>query len=105
MKALLLPWEDPVEYDGSFFSDVLLGDYPLKVTQHSAKEAKYAIRVGCKILLEGKASTLEAAQLGAEDALKRYLDREGDDIYLAKCNKMLDERLREKRFVRGEIIE
>ena len=100
-KGLQLPWSSICP------STVYLAGYRLDVWKGYADvQLTYSITgPDGEERLAGTAPTLELAQAGAEDALKRYLDREGDDIYLAKCNKMLDERLKEKRFVNGKIIE
>ena len=100
-KGLQLPWKD---------SHAIFGMYVLQAYKlHAMPGEVYHFSVAAcgeeEPLKSGTEPTLELAQAGAEDALRRYIDREGDDIYLAKCNRMLDERLKEKRFVNGKIIE
>jgi hypothetical protein len=61
----------------------------------------YGIRTLGPFILEGEAPTLELAQVGAEEALRRYLKANGRRLYDEKMRNLMDEQKVELDFVMG----
>ena len=107
-KGLQLKWETfrPMP-DGSTGASVTVLGHNLEAVQTSrAPNIRFRFRVVIKGGgdLNGTAPTQLLAQEGAEDALRRYLGTNGEDIMLTKYQALMDEWMLVKAFVKGEVI-